>query len=421
MASQPHLKIFNPSQITNNKEARFPLFSTLPKELRLHIWRLSLQRERIIRVHLRSRAEPVAYQTAERPPPANHGERYYATVGGYQVLSKLLRVTSESRQAALEFYRVHLPCGLTVEPIGEGKPKPGTLYFNPEYDFLQIRSGCPANDTLVNFLYHLKYTFDPRRVGLLNLAMSTNDLNANDLHQLEPSELDSGIKQAFLETLAQLHDVFFVSTPRAGRQILGPLSGILTSETILNRSLPIKAWAPTFERRNRDPRPIAEDLKHVFVGTSDPRTMLHSWRRLLKKWNVSPPYIEYRFLLTFHPSLSQPRMVSDRESAQTWLEKDDARWRDLFEDDSADSTNPFASYFKKKNLDWPWGPKLEKFKNEDLEKAVKPAFGFWLFPVNALGAFPEEGLSEDEGFRPKTKQLLDLTQYWPELALSSLP
>jgi len=223
-----------------------------------------------------------------------------------------MRVNSESREAALEFYRVHLPCWLTAGAIGEGTTRPGTLHFNPEYDFLHISPRSPVKDTLVDFLYHLRTTHDPHRVSLLNLAVETNDLNANDLYKLESSDLDPVVRTALVETLTQLHEVFFVATPRAGRQILGFQSGIPTSETILNRSFPIKAMAPTFERLHRDPRPIAQDLRQVFVGTGDPRHMLQLWRQLLKKWGVSPPRIEYRFYLAITPI----NQIYDRGSAK---------------------------------------------------------------------------------------------------------
>ena len=431
MSSQPHLKIFTSGQITHDERSNFPLFLLLPQEIRLKIWRHSLQRQRIIKLHLECQTEQTATEAAERTGFASKSERYCAVVDGYQVLTKLLRVNSESREAALNFFRVHLPCSLVGGATGEGTTRPGTLHFNPEYDFLHISSESPVKDTLVNFLYHLKTIHDPHRVGLLNLAMDVNGLNAHDLGELESSDLDSRVRTAFVETLTQLHEVFFVSTPCAGRQILGWQSGIETSETILNRSFPIMAMAPTFERLHRDPRPIAHDLRQVFVGTSDPRGMLHLWRQLLKRWGVSPPQIEYRFYLAFTP-ISQGDQIYDRGSAIRWLQKEDDAWTKPWEGGSAESSldqdqekadKPlpgFSIFFKMKNMKIRVGALSEKYRNEDLEKAVKPAFGFWLFPVEALGALPEEGLSEDEGFYPKPNQILDMTEHWPELALFSL-
>jgi hypothetical protein len=50
----------------------------------------------------------------------------------------------------------------------------------------------------------------------------------------------------------------------------------------------------------------------------------------------------------------------------------------------------------------------------DMDEAVKPAIGFWLFPIEALDAIPEARTPWSEG------SMLDLSKYWPELALFSL-
>ncbi|MCJ1284381.1 hypothetical protein MMC26_003712 [Xylographa opegraphella] len=236
---------------------------------------------------------------------------------------------------------------------GAGATSAGTLDFNPEYDFLHISPEIPVKDTLVDFLYHLKVICDPRHVGLLNLAVELNDLNANDLDMLKSSDLESRIRTVFVETLAQLHEVFLICTERAGRQILGFQSEILTAETIFNRSLPIMAMTPGFERLHHDPRPITHDLQQV------------TFHHLI---------IEYRFYLAF-TTISRANQIYD-----------------LF---------PF---FEKQNMKWTVGAASEKYKNGDLDKAVKRAFGFWLFPVDALDPFPEKALSEDEGFPFKPKQ-----------------
>jgi hypothetical protein len=57
----------------------------------------------------------------------------------------------------------------------------------------------------------------------------------------------------------------------------------------------------------------------------------------------------------------------------------------------------------------------EKYRNEDLEKAVKPAFGFWLFPLEALGS-----ITEEDPDRSEWPELCRMADYWPELALSNL-
>jgi hypothetical protein len=70
---------------------------------------------------------------------------------------------------------------------------------------------------------------------------------------------------------------------------------------------------------------------------------------------------------------------------------------------------PFAYHFKKEGVKWPIGAESEKYKNKDLEKAVKPTFSFWLFPLDMLNVRFDE-----------RNRMQDLSKYWPERALLSL-
>lgn len=337
--------------------------------------------------------------------PTSNSERFFTIVDGSQLLSKLLLVNRESREEALIFYRVHLPCRFTRGATGHG-----TVLFNPEWDFLHISAEWPAKDTLVDFLYHLKTIYDPRHIGLLNLAMDGNGLSATDLYGLQSSDLDPEVRSAFVETLTQLREVWFISTPGVGRRILGVWSGLGTSETIFNRSLPILPIPPSFERLHRDPRPIAHDLRYL-TGLVDSRDVLRRWLQLLQRWHISPPRIEYRFLLAFDPTIGGDE-ISDRTSAKIWLQKEDDQWNGRGPDDG---------FLKNKKVNWPVGAEDEKYNNEDLEKAVRPAFGFWLFSVEALALIDEMGLLENERSRSRGETFSNMTEHWPELALSSLP
>lgn len=410
MTSQPHLRAINSNQSTHHEELKFSLFPLLPKELRLKIWRHTLQRGRIIHLCLNNQRRKTATQAGENPESTRNGERYFTIVDGSQLLSKLLRVNKESRDEALVFFRVHIPCSFRSTrkgPTGHGK-----LHMNPEWDFLHISAEWFAKDTLVSFLYHLKTIHDPRHVGLLNLAVDGNGLNGTDLYQLPFSDLDSEVRSAFVETLTQLREVWFVSTPRVGRQIVGTLglSGLPTSDTIFNRSLPVITTVPSFERLHRDPRPIAQDLK-ALTGLAHSRDVLQLWLQLLKRWRIVPLGIEYRFLLAFDPPIGGDQ-ISDRTSAKTWLQKDDDKWNGRAPDDG---------FIKGTEVKWPVGAENEKYINEDLAKAVRPAFGFWLFPVDALGYIDEEGLWRDQQSQLREEAFVDMTAYWPELALTSLP
>ncbi|PYI09231.1 hypothetical protein BO78DRAFT_363397 [Aspergillus sclerotiicarbonarius CBS 121057] len=414
MSHQPQLQIYNCIRAPQT-DISFHLFPSLPTELRLQIWRYAMQRSRLIRVRL--------YQADQGAT-----EKYRVVVNGRSALSKFLHVNHESRKAALGFYRVHIPCEFRMHSHTTTPMPRGTFYFNPEYDILGIYPRPPVRDTLLEFLHRLKHTHDPRRVGLLNLAMDENDLGANDLYALEPADdsISPPVRRSFTETLMQLREVFFVEVPQAGRQIVGWSSGLFTNDTIFNRSFPIMAMSSTFDRLPRDPREISDDLKHVLVGTSDPRVTVGRWGRLLRRWSVFPsPHVTYRLLLAFTPTGDDK--VHNRESAERWLWKEDRIWKGEPYEEEGKPTTSLGEFIRKNKSRWPVGAKHEKYRNEDLENAVKPAFGFWLFPLEALGIPPlpadgdtVEWLVQPDDYQIKAKQILDLTDHWPELALFGL-
>ena len=120
-------------------------FPRLPPELRLHIWLLFLRRNRMIEVGIRPDADEVGgvypgdvegkppfYSARNRLGNRVSGRGYTLVLKGDQgfaaALNPLLWVSSEARQAALGFYRVHLPF--------PGRHGEQLLYFNPDYDVL---------------------------------------------------------------------------------------------------------------------------------------------------------------------------------------------------------------------------------------------------------------------------------------------
>lgn len=239
----------------------------------------------------------------------------------------------------------------------------------------------------------MKTKYDPRGVGLLKLALDTEDLRHYGWQNLQVVG-----KSAFLETIAQLEEVFFVYTTAHGRQVLGGLSDLAVHEVYLNRSLPILSATPAFERLKRDPRLVANDLTRLYICKSRnaPMEMYTQWRRLIRPWSVPRSRTEYKALVA-HIGHGQ---VSGRASAEAWLREEDDAWE-------AEGV-PFA--------------RSRKIPPEDMTNAVKPAFGFWLFPIEAFGPFTEDG-EPDYVRAPIVPGTLprDVTGYWPELALSILP
>ena len=411
MASQPHLQPINSPQVTHRQPVTFPLFTALPIELRTKIWRYALRHQRIIHLHINNQRGKTASEAGENPDSVKNGELYFTVVDGSQLLSKFLHVEKESRDEVLKFYRVRLPCRFTSRTIKEGSASHGTLYLNPEWDVLYINAEWPAKDTLIAFICRLKTIYDPRHIGLLNLAIDGSGLNGNDINGVQPLDLKSEIRSAFIEILTQLREVWIVSTPVVGRQIVGPLSGFGTAGAMFNRAFPIMSTLPTFERLSRDPRSISKDLKNT-SGLGSSRDVLQYWLRLLKKWRISPQKLEYRFFLAFDPRMAGGN-ISDQVSAKAWLQKQEGQWN---------GQGPSDGFLPKGvKAKWPVGAHDEKYRNEDLENAVRPAFGFWLFPLEALGRIGNDGLLVDEETRPRGEMFKDMTEHWPELGLLRLP
>ncbi|KAH8884083.1 hypothetical protein GQ53DRAFT_880387 [Thozetella sp. PMI_491] len=86
-------------------------------------------------------------------------------------------------------------------------------YLNPEVDYLEIETGPPYHAIFVTFLHDLKVVYDPRHVGLLNLAVAHRTMHNWNLSRHEPADVDSKSMRGFTGTLVQLREVFIVFTP----------------------------------------------------------------------------------------------------------------------------------------------------------------------------------------------------------------
>lgn len=405
-----HLQPFTPPQVQNT-ESKFHNFPQLPKELRDRIWHTSIQHTQIFHLHLYDLNYTPAptKNTVEKGHLANgkQDQPFFAVTDEPQTKSKLFDVNRESREAALSFYRVRIPCWFRSKIAGGGVLTPGTLYFHPDHDFLRITAAWSVKNTLFPFLHLLNTNYDPLHVGLRNLIIGVNDLSNNDLQLTDPStpDLDVSMKETFSNILKNIHQVFFYSTVTfAGRQIFGQIKfALLTNETKYNRSIPIQVQAPIFDRLVQDPRrAIGEDLKGMYVGNNDPQNGFRTWNAILEKWNLSLD-IQYKWCIAYQPPEGDE--LFDRKSARKFMQKEDDLWNAVSDPDS-----PTDWRFPDGELEI--GALTEKYKDEDLERAVRPAFGFWVFPMEVLGSLEEEY---------EYVVLRDLTSYWPELWLASLP
>ena len=151
--------------------AEFPHFSRLPVEIRSAIWKCSLQRHRLIGITVVDETED---DDDYKPPPYTarnslgniiSGQRYRLSITTTHCLTPLFWVNGLARQAALEFYRVHISYDFNA--YGERL----CLYLNPELDILHLRpEGAP--EILVDFVHDVK-AYDPLGLGILNMAIGT--------------------------------------------------------------------------------------------------------------------------------------------------------------------------------------------------------------------------------------------------------
>ena len=396
LAMKNHFQPANDAFFPAPAHISFTRFPLLPKELRLKIWTDASQRQRLLKVNLKSR-ERCSKEVKATFRPILGDEKFCTYVEGHKAHSKFLRVNRESREEVLRIYRVHIPCVFTKSLRGNvTMASVATLYFNPEQDHLHIQAEWTPTQTFPEFLYHLKYRYDPHRVGLLNLMIDGDGPNVNNVDLMGSDDsLSSDILAAWTETLAQLRSVYFVSFESTGRVVHRRQPGCASPNIYFNETVPIRSQGCYFERTARDPRPIFEGLKRLYAGnfsSPDPRHRIRHWFQALEKWNVKHTHeVEYRFVVAYEPPVGTAYgpAVSDRASAQAFL-----KWED-------------DEYSECEVEEWNTGP-------------VAPAFGFWLFPLTAFGLMQEEGVSAEQGYRDRTSPILDLTGHWPELAVMYL-
>ena len=407
MADSPHLPIFNLRY--SNTNTSFHLFSNLPKELRLLSWRHALRRHRIIKLHLSDPALEDPTTIRAKLVNINATEyigsgHYVVTLDGRNALSKLLHVCRESREETLLHYRARIPCRFVrdsypgidtrlVTAIVEDRLHSvltrGIFHFNPEWDFLSITCWPSATSVLPAFLHDLRTRYDPRGVGLLNLVVARNGSGGSGLLDIEPSLVSPALRTSIGQTLRDLQDIFLQETVTCGRMNLGIAWGGLSWKVWFNRSMPISTEVQTFDRIGADPRPVSRDLEKQYIGSMGGRQYAR-YTHFLSQFGVSPAETstQVRFMMSHNSGVSG---IHSREDAARWLEDDYNRgWVN--------------------RQGWPSKAK-EVMEDQEYVMDVEPAFGFWLFSLEALDA--------------KTsacgERLYDMSKYTPELGLAIMP
>lgn len=396
-----HLQIFNPQP---RPTEAFRLFPQLPAEIRQQIWECALTRERIFRVELEDDKKEKNRGVGKDGNFDITRMRYVPVIRSCNIVSKILRVSREARQAALRFYRIRIPCQLDRKD-GKGQVD-AIFYFNPEMDILWMNNSAFGAYHFVNFLHHLR-TADPLKIGLLNLCTTEHDLGC--LSYFSGDEFDSGRWESFTSVLGGLRQVYFLCFDSMGRAYSGPGS---PSPSIngweMYRSRPIWSYIPTFDRMPRDPRAIERDLRKVFVGVADPRRGLYGWQQYLRGWGIDPrPDVQHRLIVTTYSHFNEN--VKDRKSAASWLRDEDMKWRQI-------------QYYRREDAQNETGREIPLEDPEELQRAPQSAVGFWVFPAEAVGDLPslEESYDSSSPYWERHR-VLDLTEYPPELCLSSMP
>ncbi|KAI6765037.1 hypothetical protein HG531_012136 [Fusarium graminearum] len=383
----PHLELFNPLP---KPDRNFHKFSSLPPEFRTMIWRESLACERLItigwRPYLRAAKTPLITTT------------YVVKIRQYLGLHPALFVNQESRDVALSYYRIRIPCTSPRDKIFEGDVN-GIFYFNPDYDTVVVFGndwlGSWANE-FVKFAQEVQAA-DTKQLGLRNVAFHAVPRRLQNIAALEKLSQNNGLRQV----MSGLRSVTFVlAVYRQGEWSSSP-----ASRSRYRRSIPANGMRYTcFQRVPQDPRPIQQDLRHDFAqiretGSDfeqllDIRPFASTWIHLRRTWKLQSP-CEHKFSLT-----SRMRFSYDRSSILWILKSDNRVWQ-----------NSLIS-IKRAGLI----PKGEE-TFEELKTAPQTAIGFWIFPVDALGLTPPEGAP---GYTGEESAVLDLTAYYPELGLCDI-
>ncbi|KLU84365.1 hypothetical protein MAPG_03409 [Magnaporthiopsis poae ATCC 64411] len=414
-----HLQIINPSYPSHGGPS-FGRFSELPPELRLRIWHISLEdHRRLLKIYIGvgPSAPPVlhaaadvpeipAYSTRNRLGNVISGRNYVASMRGRQVHSKLLRTSCEAREAALSFFRVHIPLHFGEINNMYAPVARGTLYLSPEHDVIHLsswRGGDTDEYSFLDFIHDLK-AYDPRGTGICNLALDGKGIEAFRSLTKRPPEA-APATAAVVDCLSRLQSITWMADSRCGRAILGWMRGMPDIGVRFNHSMPIRSASLRFNIVGQDPRPVGPELKYVVTATgtsSDPRRMHVWWRELLERWEIRQvrPTKE-RVLFACKPDVNYPKHeVWDAKTADDLLMEEEDSW--------------IKTQLREHVAIRRFAGRVPVEGPDELAKATRPAIGFWLFPIEAL---------RDDEERVATRgpyTVYDLTGHWPELALSHL-
>ncbi|KAK9420028.1 hypothetical protein SUNI508_06787 [Seiridium unicorne] len=174
------------SLYADSSDSRFECFSSLPCELRFHIWKTSLKCNQIIYITCLPYSSP--------PPWRQQGRG-----GRYSTYNELGKAIGGDRY---EHRFQNLPRPALLRRSNRDKSgETCSLYFNPKYDFLSpcIPSLFPHRRHLFFNLLHDIKAYDPRDVGVLNLIVS---------NVCVPRSVEDGYQESFKATATNLQNLW---------------------------------------------------------------------------------------------------------------------------------------------------------------------------------------------------------------------
>ncbi|KAF5625001.1 hypothetical protein F52700_9376 [Fusarium sp. NRRL 52700] len=384
----PHyLQIFNPPL---EPCGDFYLFARFPDDIRWLVWEHYLSHERWIDITLK----PGSF-TGKRREQTSH-QNYEIILDHRWKISKLFRTTSESRKAALAFYRVQLPCWY------ERKDKSmvnSTLYVCPELDTLMLN----CLEVFEHFAHDL-WTDDSRRVGLVNLALRAG----HPSHTMKTPVIQNNHVSVLREGLSRIERLTIMN--KMGVRKLWTDCPLGPSNTWRsNKAVPIRGGIQSFNRLPYDPRLRDEHLKRVFVGNWDPRHSFNHWFRILSNLRVRHEHkVIYQFGSSRRAWISYREKhyptISDRESAAEWVRLDYEVLRE---------------YHERPGMLPDLRGQMDNEITRLFEPLPQPVIGFWLFPMESVFT-PDDIDLHDTDTPPLHPKKVDMTQHMPELCLANI-
>ncbi|KAF4436699.1 hypothetical protein FACUT_6294 [Fusarium acutatum] len=343
-------------------------------------------------------------------------------------MSKLFVTNRESRAAAKKFYRVHIPCTY----VHMTSTYDGILYFNLELDIIHVFEWYYFPE-----LAHHIWGLDPLPVGIVNLAQQTYGscckyyyFSSSFKTNCDLDKIKAAI-QRLKRFIFVCHGVYDSETCQYREARRRPDCGIPSSPFVS-----VKPHVPVFQTMEQDPRAVGDFLGVVDRGEMMRlRGVVNDWFEHLEEWGINNnPAVFYQIMVSYPDC--DPEIII-RENACKAHDVSD-QLSGLSTPNSTLTKSVQAVYhgedaitFAKnemKEREHILDQILEEESEDDAEGDEKifrqdatPAFGFWLFPLEALPVVRVTANSEVRIGDFYTELQKQFKKHTPQLCLSHLP